>query len=138
MRLVIMRGVSGSDKSTRAKEIHDNAGNYDTAVICSADEYFMQDGTYQFDPRLLGQAHAWCRGRASAAMELCADLVIIDNTNTQAWEYETYLSLAARYDYEVEYEVVGQLDDESLELYASRNTHGVPLEVIRKQAQRFE
>lgn len=129
-----MRGVSGSGKSTKARELCEGYGS----VVCSADEYFMADGEYKFDPAKLGQAHAWCQGRFSAALEANVDVVVVDNTNTRRWEYERYVKLAEKAGYEVELVKVGSLDEESLKLYADRNRHGVGPDIIQKQAERFE
>jgi predicted kinase len=139
--LKILRGVSGSGKSTRAKELcKEVLGQGKQAVTCSADEFFVDPATgdYNFDSRKLGEAHAWCRGNAHMAMRLGVDLVVIDNTNTRRWEYEGYIKMAADAGYEVSEEIVGQFDESNLKAYANRNKHGVPLDAIRKMAQRFE
>lgn len=142
-RITIMRGVSGSGKTTKARELMEefleqHPGG--TVHICSADEFFInaKTGKYEFDGKKLGQAHAWCKGRAYAAMALGADLVIVDNTNTQKWEYQPYLDMAYLFKYETDECVVGEFDDDSLLEYAQRNSHGVPLEAILKMADRFE
>ena len=139
-KLVILRGVSGSGKSTRAKEIKkEAAAKHEVCYVCSADDYFMRDGKYEFDAKLLSQAHAWCKGKAEAVMYLAAaDVVVVDNTNTQHWEYKPYIEMAQEHGYEVEVIKVGQLDESNLKAYANRNRHGVSLDVIRKQAKRFE
>lgn len=137
MKLHILRGVSGSGKSTRAKEI---AKAVNSSIICSADQWFVnrKTGKYEFDAKKLGVAHAWCKTRAETAMELGTELVVIDNTNTQKWEYQPYVDMAEDFGYEVEIEMVGQLDDSNLKVYANRNKHGVPLDKIRQMAARFE
>lgn len=135
MKLVIMRGVSGSGKSTKARELTEKDSD---SIICSADDFFMKSGRYCFEAKDLGRAHAWCLGKVAAAMEIGVRLIVLDNTNTQRWEYQPYLTLAAAEGYEVEFQLVGDLDEASLERYAQRNAHGVPLEVIQKQAQRFQ
>lgn len=62
----------------------------------------------------------------------------MDITNTRKWEYEKYLVLAEEHGYEIEEVIVGGLDEESIKLYTERDVHGVPLETIRKMAERFE
>lgn len=135
--LYILRGVSGSGKSTMAKEIVSGHSSY---LVCSADEFFVnkQTGEYEFDPKKLRQAHTWCKTRAELAMELGVETVVIDNTNTQKWEYQSYLDMAKIFKYDIKIIKVGQLDESNLKVYANRNKHGVPLDVIRKQAGRFE
>lgn len=140
-KLYILRGVSGSGKSTKAKELvaeQERRGN--SYLVCSADEFFVnkRSGEYEFDPKKLRQAHSWCKTRAELAMELGLEVVVIDNTNTQKWEYQPYVELAEEHGYKVEVVKVGQLDESNLKVYANRNKHGVPIDVIRKQASRFE
>ena len=132
-KLVILRGCSGSGKSTVAKSLPS------PKVICSADQYFLDsDGHYNFDPKQLHLAHTFCRGMCKGAMEAEANLVIIDNTNIQRRDYVVYITLAKQYGYDVEEVVVGEFDEASVETYAARNTHGVPKATIQKMAQRFE
>jgi len=140
-KVIIMRGVSGSGKTTKAKElINETLKEGDTAIVCSADRFFIDpaSGKYEFDHRKLGMAHAFCRGKVEAAIHLAADLVIVDNTNTQKWEYAPYVALAEENGYECEEVMVGTLDESDLKVYANRNKHGVPLDSIRKMANRFQ
>ena len=142
-RLEIIRGLPGSGKSTAAREIA-SLFTANQVIICSADDFFCCDykhnnsGDYKFNPELLGEAHAWCRGQAELAMKLDIECVIIDNTNTRKWEYKPYLLMAARFEYEVNTTIIGKFDEESIKLYAERNTHGVPFEAIQRMADRFE
>lgn len=135
MKLDILRGVSGSGKSTHAKEL---VKGLNSSIVCSADGFFMKDGEYNFDAKLLGQAHAWCKGKVAAALELGVERVVVDNTNTAYWEYEPYLKLGEEAGYEIEIHTLGSLDEDSLKQYANRNKHGVSIDIIRKQAKRFE
>lgn len=47
-----MRGLPGSGKSTKAKKIAGNEG-----VIYSTDDFFMINGKYTYDPKLIGENH---------------------------------------------------------------------------------
>src|SRR5271157_1250098 len=109
-KLVIMRGVPGSGKSTKAKELAE-ARFYDGGhpVICSADDYFVDMDTkqYTFDPKRLPAAHTYCRGKAEGAMEADSDMVIIDNTNMRRWDFSVYVKMAEQHYYKVEEVVVG-------------------------------
>lgn len=130
-KLIIIRGLSGSGKSTKARELAGNSG-----LILSADNYFTKEGKYEFKASLLPEAHALCKSLANEAMASGRELVIIDNTNTRKWEYANYLEMASIYGYETEIQMVGNLTD--TELYTKRNTHGVPKEAIERMAKRFE
>lgn len=140
-KLIILRGCSGSGKTTLAKKMQKEAlESGKTALICSADQYFVnpKSGRYEFDSRKLGNAHAYCRGKVEAAIWLGCDLIILDNTATRRWEFEPYIEMAERDDYEHEEKMVGTLNDNDLKVYANRNVHGVSLDIIRKMAGRFE
>lgn len=128
----IMRGVSGSGKSTLANHLAGLDG-----IIHSTDSYFYDsNGEYQFDPSLLGDNHQknYTAFRDSLGKH---DVVICDNTNTQEWEYEGYVRSAEAAGYQVVYVVLKPLLRDA-QLYADRNTHGVPLDAIHRQIARFE
>lgn len=128
--LVLMRGLPGSGKSFSANQMRGN--------ICSADDYFIDKNGYSFDPSKLPQAHAQCQSVAEKAMSLNANLVVIDNTNTQLWEMKPYIIMAEKYSYTVSIGLpISTWQADPYEC-AKRNTHNVPLENIVKMKERFE
>lgn len=155
--VIIMRGVPGSGKSTKAKKL---AG--ETGVICSADDFFInEEGKYVFDYTKISNAHEECRNKCKNAMEQGADRIVIDNTNIRKIDYYAYIQLALNsgYSYKFEYSdmpewlelyegistgfVNGQLFDEHLkdyyaEFFTNNNIHGVPKETILKMINKFE
>jgi predicted kinase len=131
--MLILRGVSGSGKSTYAKKIQSETPG---SIIVSADDYFAQLG--RFDGSKLSAAHTQCLNNAIKAMTENAPLVIIDNTNTQKWEYQKYIDAANKYGYSVQQKMIGGLSKEDVELYSERNIHGVPRNTIERMVQRFE
>jgi len=111
-------------------------------AVCSTDDFFLDDdGVYQFDSSKLGDYHAknveaaeaMMRGHQTQDHFHC----IIDNTNTQHWEYEKYVEVAKKYGFMVQ---VISIDWEAMDipLYAERNSHGVPIEAIYRMAARWE
>lgn len=132
-KIVIMRGVSGSGKSTLAKQI---AG--DNGVICSADNFFVKAGSYEFDAKRLPAAHAECKRLAREAMQADVSLVVVDNTNTQLWEFRPYLDMAAEFNYAIEIRIPETPWAWDAEECARKNSHGVPLETIKKMIARFQ
>lgn len=137
-QVVILRGVSGSGKSTVAKSLTAIV-DVGRAVIVSADNFFVTpQGNYEFNGDKLGSAHEHCLNEFKSALTSGVELVIVDNTNTQHWEYQAYVKEAARFNYNVDYEMVGSLEPEMLVKYAERNSHSVPLDAIQRQAKRFE
>lgn len=122
-RLYIIRGVSGSGKSTLAKSLLEA----DPSIAhFEADMYFVQDGEYRFDPKLLPAAHRWCFEQVCDAL-LDGKCVIVSNTFTQVWELEKYLKLAERWPTTV-FSMKKQY----------QNTHGVPADKVEAMRKRWE
>lgn len=124
MRVVIYSGIPGSGKSTIVRAKHRDA------IVCSADNYFTsKDGSYNFDPAKIGEAHAQCLKRFNAACsgDSLLDLVV-DNTNTSVVEIAPYAALAQAYRYELQ--IITLLV--APEVAFARNVHGVSEETVRK------
>lgn len=132
-KLIILRGISGSGKSTYTAKLKKLAKT--TVGVCSADFYFHRGREYKFNPRLLGKAHQFSKETCQRLMEQGVELIICDNTNTR-WNFECmpYVKMAEKYNYEVEvtrFEV-------STSTAAKRNIHNVPEGAIEKQASRID
>ncbi|XP_067844583.1 NEDD4-binding protein 2 [Heptranchias perlo] len=133
--LFLMRGLPGSGKSTLARMLVQQGPN---GMILSTDDYFSRSGLYQFDPSLIGEAHEWNQKRAKDAMEKGYSPVIIDNTNTQAWEMKPYIAMAFKHNYKVvfrEPDTWWKFKPRELE---RRNIHGVSKEKIKAILERYE
>ena len=50
--LVLMRGLPGSGKSTKANKIAGEKG-----IVYSTDDFFMVDGKYVYDVKMIGEYH---------------------------------------------------------------------------------
>ena len=131
-RVVIMRGLSGSGKSTFASEI---ACESEHAVIVSADHFFEigLNREYHFDVMKLGKAHQACFRNFMEAVDDGVELIIVDNTNSSDMEISPYYLAGESFGYDVSIlEIVCDA-----ELAASRNSHGVPRGTIVKMAERM-
>jgi predicted kinase len=129
--LVIFRGPSGSGKSTYARS------QYRDFVICSADDFFLQDVVYKYDPYLLPQAHQVCFAKFLAAAEEQKN-VVIDNTNIHVWEFVNYIKAGKLLGYKISIvEFVPQTVDD-IKRCASYNKHGVPAAAVARQAVEYE
>ncbi len=132
--LIIMRGISGSGKSTLAQQLKGVSG-----VVFSTDEFFHdQEGKYNFDATKLGVNHSKNRKRTEEAMKQSISPIVIDNTNTRYEEAKPYVLLAQKYGYKVEVREPDTPWKFNAEELAKRNTHGVPLEAIKRMLSRWE
>lgn len=137
-KVIIMRGLPGSGKSHRVKQLLEK---YPGAVVCSADHFFeTDDGGYNFQPARLGEAHAACLHAFIRAVTGGADVVIVDNTNMQLWEIDNYTLLARLHGYDIDYIHMhgGVITREEIEQSIKRNVHGVPAHVIEAMAARWQ
>jgi predicted kinase len=135
MKLILMRGVSGSGKSTVAREL----AQLENSVICSTDDYFMVEGKYVFEPRMIGANHSRNQERARDSMKNRIPLVIIDNTNTQAWEMIPYVQAALEHGYQIEIHEPEPVSlEEIMRRQESRDDKNLPLEIVERMIARFE
>lgn len=123
-KLILIRGLPGSGKTTMAKRMMTPSTRH-----YEADMYFEKhDGSYQFDPKKIKQAHEWCQRKTRAALEAGLD-VIVSNTFTQRWEMESYVKMA-------------QELSAKLEVITARgewkNIHDVPDAAIQRMRDRWE
>ena len=142
LNLILLRGVSGSGKTTIAQLFTD-------AVLISTDDYFMipdAEGVlqYQFDANSLVVNHKKCQDEVESVMQhvesqdgFLDDMVtitctiVVHNTFTQEWEMDAYYTLAEIYGYRVHTLIVENR-------HGSQSTHDVPLKSIETQRDRFE
>lgn len=97
MKVTILRGISGSGKSTWVKQ------NAPEAVVASADHFFLQaNGTYVFDAEKLSEAHISCFRTFLEAAQNRVPHIIIDNSNIFAWEISPYVIAGTALAYTVE------------------------------------
>lgn len=122
MKLLLVRGVPGSGKTTLAKIMHD-------FYHVEADMYFVNEaGYYLYDHTKIGLAHDWCQRKAAQWLEKGWN-VVVSNTFTRLWEMEPYIKMAATLGAELEVVVcTGNFV----------NVHGCPEASVKKMRDRFE
>ena len=136
MKLILMRGVSGSGKSTLARKL---AEAHQDSVILSTDDYFMVEGRYVFEAKMLGVYHKRNQERARNKMQEKTACVIIDNTNTQAWEMKPYVEAALELGYTVEIHEPDPVPlDELMRRQESRPDKNLPLETVQRMLERYQ
>ena len=131
--LILVRGIPGSGKSTTANLLGANASG---CAHFEADQYFIEDGVYKFDPAKIKDAHRWCKDSVEQAMLLNHttghnSTIIVSNTFTQEWEMEAYFDLAKQWNYRVTSLIVENR-------HGGVNVHGVPNDKLEQMKNRFE
>jgi AAA domain-containing protein len=135
----IMRGLPGSGKSTRAKQALEKAkAEGKSAIICSADDFFMKGGKYEFDPKKIFAAHRECFDTFIEGLYARYDLVIVDNTNIKLDEFEIYMKVGAIANLEVQIDGKRPKDDAEILMWHKRCVHDVPLDKVRSRAQQWQ
>ena len=87
--LIIVRGLPGSGKTTKAKEILQrvNADHFE------ADMFFIDNnGDYKFVPCDIAEAHDWCFNQTRKSLDDGIN-VVVSNTFVKKWELEKYMNL---------------------------------------------
>ena len=135
--LVIMRGIPGAGKSTKAKSLVGKGKIHSTDDVIEAggdyNEFFAKMiANKDFTP--LSRAHSTNLKNAIASMKAGETPVIVDNTNIKQNEPKAYVIAALEMGYadnNIKFVDIGTAGLEAAEL-AKRNSHGVPLEKIEQ------
>lgn len=119
--VIIVRGVSGVGKTTFANIVAE------PKVVCTADDYFEQDGKYNFDPTKLGEAHRQSMSRFDQALSNPnVKNIVVANTNVKPSDYRYYVDKANDAGAKVIYVVLEKRHD-------NPNVHNVPDFVLQRQ-----
>ena len=139
--LILVRGLPGCGKSTRAKELQRRAAEAGAPYhleIVEADHFMVDgDGNYVFDPARLTEVHAKCLAKVAGLLAKGVS-VVVANTFTTWAECLPYYALTVLLPTAVlRIESMG-VNGMTLEELAERNVHGVPLEALRAMQARYE
>ncbi len=135
--LFIIRGIPGSGKSTAAELLADTgiATEFGEPTekypVCTADDYFMRNGEYKWDPAKIGAAHKSCQHKCRTAMKNNCEKIFVANTSTTEKELKPYYEMAEEFGYMVVSLIVENR-------HGGKNVHNVPEETITKMKSRFD
>lgn len=132
-KLVILRGLPGSGKTTLAKQLTSDGG-----VIFSSDDFFMDNGVYHFRSKGLKDSHLWNQSRTEKAMENGERLIVIDNTNVRKWEAKPYVKLGVAYGYKIVFKEVDTPWRFDVDQLVKHDKHMIPRDVIEKMLKQWE
>lgn len=126
-KAIFLRGPSGSGKSTWTKK------NYPNAVVCSADDFFIDQktGEYKWDGDKLMIAHNVCQAKFKKALMNKEPVVVVDNTMVKIRDMEWYYETATKLGYDVEVVEFRK----PLSTILGRNTHNVPDFAVERMYQ---
>lgn len=120
-KLILLRGLPGSGKSTMAK-------SFESDAWVEADMYFSKTGKYVFDRDKLRHAHEWCIDTAKIMLLHGSFDVKVSNTFTTWSEIKPYVAFAVEHDYNI---LLYTLENNF------GNVHNVPEETLYNMRQRF-
>lgn len=119
--VIIVRGVSGAGKTTFADIVSE------PKVVCTADDYFEQDGKYNFDPTKLSDAHKQSMNKFEKALiNPSIKNIVVANTNVKPSDYQYYVDKANEARAKIIYVVLEKRHD-------NPNVHNVPDYVLQRQ-----
>lgn len=124
-RLILIRGVPGSGKSTTAQDISGRYGH----IWIEADHFYEREyGSYAWSPERRKLAHAWCELMIRQHTEE-GDSVVVSNTFSKMKEMLPYIELA-------ESNGISWCVIECTGEY--QNVHGVPQDKVQEMRNHWE
>ena len=128
--LLLVRGVSGSGKTTFIEEFIKNV-----SLSIATDDFFYNDGVYLFNRDYLAEYHQRCIESVISEMESPSTegycKIVVHNTFVKEWEMQPYFDLAEKYGYNVCTIIIENR-------HKSNSVHDVPKDTIKAQRDRFE
>lgn len=124
-KLILIRGLPGSGKTTLAKKLSKQL----KAKHFEADMYFENEsGEYVFDGTKLTDAHEWCFQQTRKWVSK-GNTVIVSNTFVRHWEMKRYLQYCEKKGIEVEIKVCRE---------EYQSIHDVPLATIVNMRRQWQ
>lgn len=122
-KLLIVRGIPGSGKSTYAKTLMPEYEHIEADMF-----HIDQNNVYNWKFENVSRAHDWCFGATVRAL-LRGKSVVVSNTFIRAWEFKDYTDIASSLS--IPYEIKTMKGE-------YKSTHNVPDAVIERMKLTFE
>lgn len=132
----ILRGLPGTGKDLVA-DLLTKVYDPNDVVVLSTDQFFINEGKYQFDKTKLVEAHKATWEAFKSAISSGTEVIIINNTNIKKFHYAHYVDYAQRHGYLTSILTIPANDVSDREL-ATRNIHSVDQGTISKMRKEFE
>ena len=125
-KLILIRGIPGSGKTTMAKHLKELDPSLD---YIEADQYFENEkGEYIYDKSQIHKAHKWCQTVATDWL-YTGHSVIVSNTFIRKWEMKPYMDVASKLGIPVTIIIMRT---------KHKSIRNVPQEVIDRMESQFE
>jgi predicted kinase len=131
--VIILRGLPGSGKSIMVEKLSKDR-KYKDVFICSSDHYFMKDGQYKYNPDEIVNAHNYCMRRFLTELPRCHEVIFVDNTNIERWNFMGYVQVAQALGCTVEIVEIKRDITECI----NGNIHGVPPVCVEMMSRLWE
>lgn len=137
--VVLTSGPSGCGKTHYIRELCARMLREDlTYAVCSADDAFMVDGEYVWDPEKINTAHADCLSKFTNSLIEGVPYVCVDNTNIHLWEIQRYIDIAVLAGYSIDVRIWNEFSREVIHMMSERTTHGTPESTILRMSYEHE
>ena len=125
-QLILVRGLPGSGKSTIAKNIEKDSGDW---IHLETDMFWYDpDGNYNFDYTRLKESHQWCQNATKTYLEDYFN-VVVSNTFTTKKEMIPYFEIAKQFNI---------IPNIIIATGNFGNIHNVPVDAYQRMKDRFE
>jgi predicted kinase len=128
-KFYVLRGVSGSGKTTFIKKLPKNS------VVHSTDSFFYKGKKYRFDFSKLGIYHQKNLNNFIRSLKENKINVIIDNTNLVFKHVKPYIKEAKKRGYKV---ILVDFKPKGREWHYKRNVHNVSKKVLTTQIKNYK
>lgn len=145
-KIIILRGIPGSGKSSLCKEIKDKFSSTKIVSVHSTDSKhyrWVKNGDkaewkYIFQKRNLLEYHKQTLTDTIGSMLINDNIIVLDNTSTTFSEIKPYCIAAILRGYSIEILEPNTEWKYDINMCFEKNTHNVPLDTIKRMLNRFE